>query len=198
MSSRTRTAALTVVVAGALVLTGCGGGTPAPTASTPSAGSGASAASADHAPADVAFARDMTPHHQQAVAMTDLAATRAAAPGVRDLSGRIAAGQGPEIAQMTGMLDAWGEPRPQPGAMGSMAMSGMMSDQQMAGLATLSGPAFDRAFLTMMTEHHRGAVEMARAELAAGVNPQARALAQTIITAQEAEIAEMARLLPTA
>ncbi|WP_228241838.1 DUF305 domain-containing protein [Porphyrobacter sp. GA68] len=61
----------------------------------------------------------------------------------------------------------------------------------------------DEAFIRGMLAHHRGAVEMAEVELAHGANPQARDLAQRIIDAQGAEIAEMEawltqRGLPTA
>ena len=48
-----------------------------------------------------------------------------------------------------------------------------------------------------MIEHHRGAVDMAEAELADGENPQALELAQTIIDAQTTEIAEMEQMLQT-
>lgn len=148
---------------------------------------------AAHGPADVAFAQGMIPHHRQAVTMSQLADTRAASPEVRALADRIEGEQAPEIDRLTAMLTAWGAPADQPMAMSGM--SGMMGPQEMAGLAALSGPAFDRAFLTMMIAHHTGAVQMAQTELAQGTNPQARELAQAIITAQQAEIAEMQRLL---
>jgi uncharacterized protein (DUF305 family) len=38
-----------------------------------------------------------------------------------------------------------------------------------------------------MPDHHRGAITMARTELAAGANPEAKALAQSIVDAQTAE-----------
>lgn len=148
---------------------------------------------AAHAPADVAFAQGMIPHHRQAVTMSQLADPRAASPEVKALADRIEGEQAPEIDQLTAMLAAWGAPADQPMAMSGMA--GMMGPQEMADLGALSGPAFDRAWLTMMIAHHTGAVQMAQAELAQGTDPQARELARAIITAQQAEIAEMQRLL---
>ncbi|WP_433802108.1 DUF305 domain-containing protein [Actinomycetospora sp. CA-084318] len=181
MRSRLLGGLLTAV---ALVLLGACSSTPAaPT----------TAVDAAHGPADVAFAQGMIPHHRQAVEMSQLAATRAASSQVKDLATRIEAEQAPEIDQLTGMLAAWGAPADQPMSMSGMA--GMMGPQQMAELGALSGPAFDRAFLTMMIAHHQGAVQMAQTELAQGSNPQARQLAQAIITAQQAEIAEMQGLL---
>jgi uncharacterized protein (DUF305 family) len=53
----------------------------------------------------------------------------------------------------------------------------------------------DRDFATMMISHHRGAVEMARAELESGTDNQIRKLAEEIIAAQEIEIADMQKIL---
>ena len=70
-----------------------------------------------------------------------------------------------------------------------------MTPEQMQQLQGASGPAFDRMFLEMMIEHHRGAVEMAQTELQDGADPEALALAQKIIDTQQAEITEMDTLL---
>ncbi|MBM9465995.1 DUF305 domain-containing protein [Nakamurella leprariae] len=75
------------------------------------------------------------------------------------------------------------------------AMPGMMSDAQMGVLEAASGPAFDELFLTLMLEHHQGAVDMARTELADGLNAEALTLADRIVVDQTAEIAEMRSLL---
>ena len=144
-----------------------------------------------HNDADVAFAQGMIPHHEQAVAMSGMVAGRGASPEVEALAGRIAQAQGPEIERMRAMLRSWGAQ--ETGMHDHMA--GMMSDAQMGELMTASGPAFDRAFLTMMIEHHQGAITMARTELDGGTDPAARELAGAIVTAQQAEIAEMQGLL---
>lgn len=182
--TRTNVALAATALAAALVLTGCAGGG----ASAPPAASSSSA--------DVAFAQGMIPHHEQAIAMARLADGRAGAP-VRDLAARIEAAQGPEIAQLQGFLaDRGAAPTADHGGHGGMTgMTGMMSDEQMADLGRASGAAFDRSFLEMMIAHHEGAVTMARAELDAGVDPRARELAQRIVDAQQAEIAEMRALL---
>ncbi|MDP2304831.1 MAG: DUF305 domain-containing protein, partial [Pseudomonadota bacterium] len=46
-------------------------------------------------------------------------------------------------------------------------------------------------FLDMMVPHHQGAVDMARIALERAEHPELKALAESIITSQEAEIATM-------
>lgn len=153
-----------------------------------------------HNNADVSFATDMIPHHSQAVEMADFALTQAKSPQVVALAKQIKGAQDPEIAEMTNWLKSWDEPIPDTG-MGSMdgmedsSMPGMMSTDDMKRLGSSSGAGFDRMWLQMMTAHHEGAVEMSKAELKDGKSADAKALAQKIIDAQEAEIATMQGLL---
>lgn len=76
----------------------------------------------------------------------------------------------------------------------NMAMSGMadsMKDMNMKALDTFSGNEFDLEFIKQMTAHHKGAVIMGKDALAKAEHPEIKALAQGIITAQEAEIGQM-------
>ena len=75
-----------------------------------------------------------------------------------------------------------------------MDMPGMMSDDDMSGLEKATGAQFDQMFLTMMIEHHTGAIEMAKIEQSKGKNADAKALAKQIEADQTAEIAEMKEL----
>ncbi len=150
--------------------------------------------------ADVQFATDMIAHHAQALSMVDLTVDKDISPQVEALADDIRMAQTPEIEQMAGWLEGWGEPVPATGRdhaghdMAAMDMPGMASMDDMAALENADGPEFEQMFLSMMTEHHQGAIEMAQTELDEGANPAAKKLAQEIISAQEQEIAQMQQL----
>ena len=63
-----------------------------------------------------------------------------------------------------------------------------MNAQMMQGMQASD---IDVAFICGMIPHHQGAINMARAELAHGDNDWAKMMAQKVIEAQEAEIADM-------
>jgi uncharacterized protein (DUF305 family) len=67
-------------------------------------------------------------------------------------------------------------------------MSGMLTADDLAELGTLTGAAFDAAWAAAMIAHHEGAIEMAEVVLADGKNAETLALAQAIISTQQAEI----------
>jgi uncharacterized protein (DUF305 family) len=53
----------------------------------------------------------------------------------------------------------------------------------------------DRDFVAMMVPHHQGAIDMARAELRYGHNPELRRIAQEIVDSQQPQIVAMQRAL---
>ncbi|WP_174188049.1 DUF305 domain-containing protein [Nocardia barduliensis] len=220
MTTRTSTGTALAILAAAVVLTGCSddsgdhdmssmSASASPT--TAPAGPSGTAATGQRNEADIRFAQDMIPHHTQAVEMAELAQGRAANSAIRDLAARIQQAQGPEIDTMNSWLRAWGaaastSTTSMPGMdhgstsmpgmdHGLTPMPGMMTAEQMAQLQAATGAEFDRMWLTMMIEHHQGAIQMAQTELAQGANPDAKALAQRIIADQQAEIQQMQTLL---
>ncbi|WP_062211049.1 DUF305 domain-containing protein [Streptomyces sp. NBRC 109706] len=204
--TRTRTGLPALAVALGLALTACGGGDGGDGADTTRRSGPESVAAADPAgpnAADVAFAQLMIPHHQQALDMAGLAADRAADPEVLALAERIGEAQGPEIATLDGWLTEWNQGHPADGGqLGDHGpqhdhgeMSGMLTDDELTALARAEGPAFDTAFLTLMIEHHEGALEMAERQLAEGAYQPALELAEEIVAGQRAEIELMTELL---
>jgi uncharacterized protein (DUF305 family) len=203
---RTTRALAAISVGLSVLLAGCGDDEPA-------TDSQSSSTRTDHNDADVAFASDMIQHHAQALAMVDLTVERDLDPEVAQLAEDIRAAQGPEIETMTDWLTQWGEPIPatvrdhvntdegEHDMEGmeeddtGMDMPGMMSDEDMAGLEAASDTEFQDMFLTMMIEHHEGAIEMARAEQEDGEYPPAVSMAEEIEAAQTAEIETMQGLL---
>ena len=61
----------------------------------------------------------------------------------------------------------------------------------MHGMAVEYTGNADIDFRTKMIPHHQGAIDMARVALEHATDPETKALAETIIAAQEQEIAEM-------
>ncbi len=192
----TRAAVLALSAALTLTVSACG---------ADSAGPGAGSASQTGAvsetknKADVAFIQGMAPHHQGAIVMTELAVDRAENPEVKQLAERISAAQDPEIALMKEMAETWGVELSAGGGDGGQhgggGGGGPMTMMDMSSLESLSGAAFDRAFLEMMIPHHEDALPSSRTEIEQGANPQAKALAEDIIKSQTAEIEEMKQLL---
>jgi uncharacterized protein (DUF305 family) len=162
-----------LVVIAALVLSGC--------ASTPKANSEFSAA-------DISFAEEMIPHHEQAVLMSDIALTNSTSDEILALARDIKAAQAPEIEAMGG----WTGVNPS-NHMGHM-MDGMLSDQQIQQLRDSEGATFDRLFLEGMIAHHEGAIKMARKAINSNSKKVAD-LAAAIIDSQETEIAFMRELI---
>ncbi|WP_280234631.1 DUF305 domain-containing protein [Nocardia cyriacigeorgica] len=205
--TRTR---IIVALAAAAVLTaaGCSDDSSTTSGETTSASATTSAASGtatrtDFNDADVTFLEMMYPHHAQAVDMAQMVPSRTQNPQLLALATAIEAAQAPEMQQITTLLQSFGKPVPGADEHGGhdmhgehgMQMPGMMTPEQMTALENATGPEFDRQWIQMMIEHHTGAIDMANTELADGVNPDAKALATSIVAAQQAEIDQMRQML---
>ena len=193
--------------AGALAVTvtlaGCGsssgghdmGSMSSPSSSTsPTSSAAASPAAGPHNDADVMFAQMMIPHHRQAIEMADMILAKQGIDSeVTTLATQIKAAQTPEIDQMTGWLNGWGQ------SASSMPMDhdmgGTMSQSDMDALDKANGNEAAKLFLSGMVKHHQGAIDMATDELADGQNADAKKLAQSIKDSQQVEIDKMNELL---
>ncbi len=151
---------------------------------------------------DVTFMQDMIPHHNQAVQMAALVAERTNSAELISIAGRIDASQADEIEFMSDWLAARGEKVPEATAHHAMHMShdmaGMASPEEMAALAAASSTEFDRQFLTLMIDHHQGAITMVRDLLrspGSAYDPVLFQFVNDIVNDQTSEINRMTELL---
>lgn len=119
-----------------------------------------------YTPDDVYFMQNMIPHHNQAVQMVALVEERTNNPALVDIARRIKASQADEIDFMMKWLEDRDETTPDPRAHEDMdmskSMSGMATPEDMAKLAASNGVDFDRLFLSLMINHHKGAITMVK------------------------------------
>jgi uncharacterized protein (DUF305 family) len=152
---------------------------------------------ADHNADDIAFARNMVPHHEQAVVLAQMVPTNTTNQQIIDLSTRIINSQVPEIQAFHAWLMQWPDNQNSghdAGGHGAQ-MPGMIDQATINKLQSLNGPEFDRLWLTSMIDHHRGAIAMSQDEIAHGKNPDVIYLARTIVTEQQTEIDQMKKML---
>lgn len=170
----------------------------APDTESPAASPTSTAISAEHNDADIEFAQMMMPHHSEAISLADGIRIAGSNPAVKALAQRIRDGQAPEIELMNSMLMTWGKPPAgHEGHADTMDMPGMASAVDLEVFYRSSGAELDRMFVTLMIAHHKGAIEMARTERLQGINPQATALATSIMVSQQTEIVDLEAILAT-
>ncbi len=168
------------------------------TSGTSTAGSAAAATSAPaagaHNQADVTFAQNGIPHHEQAIPMSDtILGKQGIDQRVIQLATQFKADQGPELQQMHSWLSQWGQPTltMTPG----MVMPGMLPDQDITALQNAQGVDATKKFLTEMIECHEGTIAMAEDEIKDGQYPPAVALAHSISTREQQENTTMQGIL---
>ncbi|WP_328405987.1 DUF305 domain-containing protein [Nocardia sp. NBC_00403] len=201
--TRTRITVTIAATAAALFVAGCGNndsgsmpGMEHGSSAGAAARSGLPAARTDFNAADVTFLQMMYPHHAQAVEMAKLVPGRSENQQLLALATDVEKAQAPEMQQISTLLQSFGQQAPTAaGGHTGHDMAGMMTPEQMSALHAASGVEFDRQWMTMMIDHHAGAIAMANTELATGTNPDAKALAGAIVTAQQAEIGTMRAML---
>jgi uncharacterized protein (DUF305 family) len=163
---------------------------------------------------DLMFIDMMIPHHASAVAMAQVATSRAEHPEIRSLAEQIISSQSAEIEQMRSWRVQWypdAPPMPMmsmeqmtaiveampggrlgtPAAMPGMDAMGMMNMEQELARLCAATENFDLAFIDAMIPHHHSAIMMAQVALARAQHPELEALAQAIVDAQQREIEQM-------
>ncbi len=148
--------------------------------------------------ADVEFMQGMIAHHAQAIYMSRMAEGHGANPRVLKMANKIDQSQVAEIRIMQEWLRSNGQVAPDTSSWRTMMMAGMLTEAQLKELDAAKGVAFDRAFLTLMIQHHEGALQMVKDLFAtprAGQEVDVSVFANDVVTVQTAEIGVMRQLL---
>ena len=153
---------------------------------------------ANYTVADVEFMQGMIAHHAQAIYMSRMAESHRANPRILKLATKIDQSQVAEIRIMQEWLIDYGQVAPDTSSWRTMTMPGMLTEAQLKALDGATGVAFDRAFLTLMIQHHEGALKMVEdlfAKPGAGQEIDVNVFANDVVTVQTAEIGVMRQML---
>jgi uncharacterized protein (DUF305 family) len=138
---------------------------------------------------DKAFIDAMVPHHQGAIEMAKVALRHAEHEEIKELSRNIISSQQAEIEELKSIKKE---------EFGTSQVPMEMSPQQMQGMGMMMDPQeladkepFDKAFIDAMIPHHQSAIYMAQVAREKSKIPAIKDLAETIISAQQAEIEHM-------
>ncbi len=148
--------------------------------------------------ADVRFMQGMIAHHAQAIYMSRMAAAHGANPRVLKFATKIDQSQIAEIRLMQDWLHRNSQSAPDTSSWRSMQMPGMLTAQQLKDLDAAKGGDFDREFLTLMIQHHNGALKMVTDLFATPLAAQdvdVSVFANDVQTVQTAEIGTMQQML---
>lgn len=153
--------------------------------------------------AEAGFARDMQMHHAQAVDMAMTIHAKTENPNLALLSYDMATSQQSQIGMMSEWLVGWGLPARGGEMMGwaadahdghgssaqdMAAAMGMASNEDLARLDAATGVEADCLFISLMTRHHQGAIDMVDAALQRVTDPRVRDVATKMSKAQLSEM----------
>jgi uncharacterized protein (DUF305 family) len=141
---------------------------------------------------DQIFIRHMVTHHEQGIMLASIAAERADDPHLRALSKLMVASQRGETRSLAHWWVSWFvEPMQVCSSQERASMPGLLDTADIAKPGSIDISSFDRLFVDLMTEHHKGAVAMADSLLRQGSDPRLWIMAHAIRHEQQGEIALM-------
>jgi uncharacterized protein (DUF305 family) len=148
---------------------------------------------------DAMFIEQMIPHHDDAIAMAELALTRAEHPQIRQLAEDVIKTQSAEIDQMREWYREWFDTdvpddggssgmmgRGSPGLMGGMMGGGTVDLEDLE-----AADEFDKVFIEGMIPHHQMGIMMSQMAGTATDRSELRDFTQTIIDTQSREVVQM-------
>ena len=144
---------------------------------------------------DQHFIEQMIPHHDGAIAMANLALTKATHPEIKTLAEAILKAQTKENQEMHSWYTDWfGRSVPTQGSTfsGGMMSQGGMHIGSTQDIDELKNAAdFDKEFIEQMIPHHQMAIMMARMLESGTKRPEMLQLAKNIQSSQAEEIQQM-------
>lgn len=135
---------------------------------------------------EIKFMKGMIDHHAMAIMMGEMCLSKAVHQELREMCQQIVAAQKQENDTMKSWLATWY----------GVSYEARMSDKdrkQMRELEKLSGADFEKAFMPMLVEHHRMAIESAAVCLERAYHPDLINMCGDIVTAQADEIKQLRR-----
>ncbi|MBX9852484.1 MAG: DUF305 domain-containing protein [Cytophagaceae bacterium] len=146
------------------------------------------------------FASMMIEHHTGAIEMCDIELKSGKDESIKSLAGKMKLAQTKDLNQLQAFTESHKaegthdheKMAKDPFSMKMMknmeAMDSKMKNMKMEG-------DVDKDFATMMIDHHKDGMEMAKAEIAYGKNKEMKSLAQKMIQDQQKDISELQNLL---
>lgn len=194
------------VVVVVLIIAGCqpvqlptgAGATPAATA-TSATGATSTEANTAAMEFDQMFIDMMTPHHQSATEMAQIALERAEHEELRQMAQQMIDSQQADIEQMRTWRQEWYGSSETPPVSAIPMMPGMegMSEGQTMDMTPMieelrnAPEPFDLAFIDMIIPHHQQAIEAAQMAEQQAIHQEIKDLAQKMIEEQQKEIDEL-------
>ena len=167
---------------------------------------GDSSATPDKNKVDIGFLQDMRYHHDQAVQMAYYYRTSVAdsLPRLDMIAEEILLSQQLESGRMVQLLRSFGaiEANDTGTAMGWMGhampideMDGLASQAELDSLAAATGDEASKIFATLMINHHKGGIAMAKYAIENASNNDVINMAKSMVKGQQAEVGELQAIL---
>lgn len=133
---------------------------------------------------EIKFMQNMIDHHAMAIMMGEMCLAKATHQELREMCQQVVTTQTQESETMKSWLATWyGE--------NYEAKMSSRDERQMRELERLSGAEFEKAFMPMLVDHHRIALQRAAVCLQRAYHPELINMCSDIVTAQAAEIKQL-------
>jgi uncharacterized protein (DUF305 family) len=153
------------------------------------------------APFDQRFIDMMVPHHEAAIAMAEIAQSRATRDELRGLADAIVEAQTAEIGQLRAWRQSWfgSSETPPMNAMPMLPGVRMVGELMIGDRMDMrddveqlrTAEPFDQTFIDAMILHHQSAIEAGQSALTRSAREEVRRLAEAIIESQAREIEQL-------